>query len=379
MSGCIDCLQTLKKDKTIMFITGNFSSGGAPKMLTFAVNQACRFFSEVHIVSFTKTKPYYQLDKKVVVHYMDSLAPQNPRIFRYFDRVRYIKKVADAVKPCVVFSFRTVEALYAKLGAPPNAIVVASERGNPEKKDLKYRIIARLIFRRCDLLIFQTSGVANFFGKQVQGKYRIIPNPFLIEGEDPGIYIGKREKRIVSVSRLSKEKNIPMLIKAYKKSIACGEYKLEIYGDGAERDKLESLVKKLKIENHICFMGETSNVAHEIYKASLYINASNSEGMPNSQIEAMGLGIPCIATKCMVGKSNPLIINGINGISVSVNDDKALANAINTIIANDELAFRLGREGARIREKLSSDEIKVLWNSLFRKILELATWKDRND
>lgn len=370
--------QLLGKDKVVLFVTGNFSSGGAPKMLTFAVNQACRFFSEVHIVSFSETRPYYQLDKKVVIHYMNSQASKKLRVCRYLDRIRYIRKVADRIHPCVVIAFRTAEALYAKLGAPKNALVVASERGNPKKINYKYRIIAKIIYKRCDFLLFQTKGAAECYGKEIKGKFSIIPNPFHIEGEDPGIYRGKRDRKIVSVSRLSKEKNIQMLIKAYSKSKACGEYTLAIYGDGAERNKLESLTKKLNIENYVYFMGETSNIAKEIHKASLYINASNSEGMPNSQIEAMGLGIPCIATRCMVGESNPLIINGVNGLSIPVNDEKALVSAINAVIADDALASRMSIEGAKIREQLSPDKIIVLWNSFFQKIIELASRNNKN-
>ena len=76
------------------------------------------------------------------------------------------------------------------------------------------------------------------------------------------------------------------------------DYSLIIYGDGECRDKLVQLSEKLKLQERIFFPGMVYDVAQRIYESSVFVLTSFSEGMPNTLIEAMCLGLAVISTDC---------------------------------------------------------------------------------
>lgn len=353
--------EIMRKNKdTVLFVTGNFSFGGAPKMMTFVANNACDVFRNVHIVSFTKTPPRYKLRDDIAVHFLE--IPSNA--LKYLKRLYQLKTIMKQINPDVIVAFRTAEVMYASLVRSSKMILIGSERGNPEKASLKYRIIAKIFFPKCNRLVFQTEQAALHFGMKIQKKSVVIPNPLEIAGTDPGVFKATRDRRIVIVARLVKDKNIEMAIRAFSDSTARNSYVLEIYGDGPELQPLRKLVEDLAIQNRVLFMGDTFNVAEKIFKASIFINSSNSEGMPNSQMEAMGLGITCIATTCMAGNSNSLIRNRENGLLVPVGDQNALMEAINELVADPKKCETIGQEGSNIRYTYSSEIIRERWNRL---------------
>ena len=128
------------------------------------------------------------------------------------------------------------------------------------------------------------------------------------------MYIGERTKRIVAVGRLEAQKNYPLLIKAfYLISNEFKDYIVEIYGEGQERSELSKLINELNLNNRVLLMGRHSDVHERIKDASLYVLSSDYEGMPNALMEAMALGLPCIATNCSGGGPKTLITNEVNG------------------------------------------------------------------
>ena len=83
----------------------------------------------------------------------------------------------------------------------------------------------------------------------------------------------------------------------------------------------------------------------------LFILSCNAEGMPNSLMEAMAVGLPCISTDCPTGPSD-LIDNEINGVLIPVDNEEALINAVNNMIYNPKEAYQMGK---RAKEKMKSN------------------------
>jgi glycosyltransferase involved in cell wall biosynthesis len=121
-------------------------------------------------------------------------------------------------------------------------------------------------------------------------------------GIDSSIFINKMEKRekiILAVGALKKEKSYNNLIIAFKKVVNnFPHYSLHIAGEGRLKEELKSLVKKVGLGNNIIFCGNLDKVQLiEKYNiAEAFILSSNSEGFPKVVLEALFTGCKVIAT-----------------------------------------------------------------------------------
>lgn len=105
----------------------------------------------------------------------------------------------------------------------------------------------------------------------------------------------------------------------------------------------------------------TDEVKERLKASSLYILSSNTEGMPNSLMEAMAMGLPVISTDCPCGGPKMLISHGVNGLLVPVGDGEAMMTAMKQLMENEELAKRLGEKALEIRETLNPVRVNRQW------------------
>lgn len=296
----------------------------------------------------------------------DESALQGGRIRNFCVRFGALREIWSAYKPDVILSFLGKNNLMAVATAAflPSKVAV-SVRGEPtmEYEGRLMQMIARFVFRFADGVVLQTEGARAFFPKAVQKKSVILSNPLNEQFLNKRI-CEEREDLIVAAGRLDENKNHAMLIHAFAK--IAEEYpavKLVIYGEGTLRTVLEALVEEKGLGGRISLPGNVSDVADHICKARIFTLTSNTEGMPNSIMEAMALGIPVIATDCPCGGPSALIEDGVNGLLVPVGDAFALADAFRRIFEDREFELRL-RENARgITQKLSPDRVDGEWEA----------------
>ena len=110
-------------------------------------------------------------------------------------------------------------------------------------------------------------------------------------------------------------------------------------------------------------MGSVTDVAERIANAKVFALTSNTEGMPNSLMEAMALGLPVVSTDCPCGGPAMLIEQGENGLLVPVGDSDALAEAFRKILSDEEFAGKLGRKAYEITKRLNPDTVNSEWES----------------
>ena len=108
--------------------------------------------------------------------------------------------------------------------------------------------------------------------------------------------------------------------------------KLDIFGTGEIKEELLAEIEEKGLQNNVFLKGWTTNTVKEYCEHDIYLMTSNFEGMPNSLMEAMAVGLPCISTDCETGPSD-LIDDGVNGYLVKVNNATELAEKIKQIIA----------------------------------------------
>ena len=101
---------------------------------------------------------------------------------------------------------------------------------------------------------------------------------------------------------------------------------------------------------------------HEIMRNSaMYVSSSDYEGISNSMLEALGMGVPTVVTDCPVGGARMMIKNGINGILVPVGDAKALYEGMKKIIEDEEFSKKISAEAAKVCDEYPLRKISQKW------------------
>ncbi len=221
-------------------------------------------------------------------------------------------------------------------------------------------------YQKADCVIFQTPGAMSAFNAQVQKKGVVIPNP--LSGKLPKPYTGTRTKEIVNFCRFSAQKNIPLLLKAFKLlHDEYPEYKLTVYG-GAVTDEEETcmqeckqLVVELGLESSVSFPGFCNNVHEKIVDAAMFVSSSDFEGLSNSMIEAMAIGLPVVCTDCPAGGASYMIEDGVNGLLTPVGDVESLYRAMRRVVEDSELAEKMASNAGQVRERLKLEKIADEW------------------
>ena len=138
----------------------------------------------------------------------------------------------------------------------------------------------------------------------------------------------------------------------------------EFLREGALRKDYEMQIQELGLGGSVKLPGFASNLPEEINKATMYISTSNHEGISNSMLEALGMGVPTIVTDCPVGGAKMFVHTGDNGILIPMNDKKQLVEAMNEIVANRNYARRISLGAVKIRKQLDMSEISKQWLNL---------------
>lgn len=292
--------------------------------------------------------------------------PVGQGFFRiYCDLVKAYKKILK-VKPnavAVSLSVMTNFALGACAPFVKNKIVI-SDRNDPRRRPAGRvkQYVRDLAFRQADVLILQTEDVKEYYQKRIRRTGVVIPNPINSDMPAVGEYDRERRKTIVTASRLNKQKNLGLLIRAFARlAVEYPSYTLEIYGRGEEENTMKQLVQNLKLENRVHFMGFSNHLYEDIMDCAMYVCSSDYEGISNSLLEALGLGIPTISTDCPVGGSRLLIENNVNGVLIDVGDENALYQQMKRLIDNPQFAYELSRNAVKVREKYNVQQIAERW------------------
>ena len=298
---------------------------------------------------------------------------QKGRIHNLRLRHRRLQDIWKAIKPDLILSFIGKNNIMALSTATREGFkVVVSVRADPDWEYCTTALKAGMLanFGKAEGVIVQSNGAKEKFPGYIQKRCVILPNPM-----DPSFvrkrYVGEREKKIVMVARLHENKNQAFVMECFKEATRdrFKDYKLVFYGDGPDRIKLQHKAATLGIDDRVEFKGNVKHVAEHIEKARLFILASGHEGMPNSLIEAMSLGLACISTDCPCGGPRDLIVHGVNGLLVPVNDKKAMTEAILRVLEDDRLSNDMGEAATKVQQRFAPDVANAAWKEYFDSIL----------
>ena len=344
----------------ILFFCPSLIAGGLERVLSVLSSPIADYYDEVIFITWYDRPIFYKIDKRVTV----VCAEKQCGSVRCFRKMRWLRTYVKNVQPDVLFSFSSpfsMIALVSLLGIKTK--VVVAERNDPACFRWGYvaKILRNLLFLKAHGILVQTETSRMHLWKPLLMKSVIIPNPLLIDSEYVGVakYIDCNHI-IVTASRLVPQKRIDLLISVFADFLKTHpDYKLYIFGEGAERDKLMKLISDYELTKEVLFKGTVSNLWDWYKEAEMFVIASEYEGMSNALLEAMAVGLPCISTK--VSGALDVIIDGSNGLLVDINDRDTLLAAMTILADKNELRECIGKKACHIVDELDVTKVAGLW------------------
>lgn len=291
---------------------------------------------------------------------------------QYYDELNALRKHFCSKPEATILSFLQPSIPLTLLAAEglPNRVVV-SERADPYrllKKRYGHNFIKKY-YQRADAVVFQTNDAKNAYPENISKKGTVIFNPVNDNLPDP--YFGEREMFVTTFCRVSRQKNLPLLVAAFAGfHQEFNDYRLKIIGepqnddDRAALNETKLLADKLGVTEYIDFLPFSAQVHDLVIRDAMYINSSDYEGMSNAMLEAMAIGMPVICTDCPIGGANAVINNGKNGILTEIGNVNELCEAMKKIAGDKAFADALSHNAAKIRDDLSLKNTSKKWMEL---------------
>ena len=232
-----------------------------------------------------------------------------------------------------------------------NIHVVIREAGSPASIRSRIRkwIMCKL-YPLADAVVALSPAMAEQLSRDVgvtEKKVHCIPNPV-----DVDFVLGKSHEPLshpmldewqgrvlVAVGRLIPEKDYATLIRSIAMLSDSTNCRLFIVGEGEERALLELLIRHLALESRVVLVGFDANPWRWLARADVYVLSSRSEGHPNTLLEALALGVPCVVTEyddsvCELAKRYGFLFG-------SVGCAGQFASIVDTVLVQDEAKLQL--------------------------------------
>lgn len=194
--------------------------------------------------------------------------------------------------------------------------------------------------------------IADFYGMEA-AKVPVIYNGVDLSRCIPKETYAADNMTLVHVGRFNAQKNHEGLLRAFQKIHA--QYpncRLNLLGDGELRETIEKLADELGIAENVHFLGSQSNVYPFLNEADIFLLPSRYEGMPMTIIEAMGTGLPIVATA--VGGVPDMLTDHQSGLLVEC-EPEAVSRAVLELMDDEALREKLGKNAKKDSRRFSAE------------------------
>lgn len=265
-----------------------------------------------------------------------------------------LRKIFEIEKPDVVHTHRYVMRYAipaARMAGVPRCVHTVHSIAQKENTKLGVRI-NRFFYRRGYSTPVALSTIVQ---RTVQEVYKLPEQkaPVVFNGidlsrcrEKKSYVMEGRPFSILHIGRFTDLKNQDLILKTVEKLKKKGiDFRLKLIGDGENLEAMKDLAKELGLEQEVSFLGLQADVYPFLEQADLFILPSKYEGMPMTLLEAMGTGLPIVASA--VGGIPDMLENGESALLIEPTE-QALEEAIIQLYSSETLRQKLG-QGAILR------------------------------
>lgn len=230
-----------------------------------------------------------------------------------------------------------------------------------------HHLVRKMLFKKLDALVVLTKENYRYYHRFVKNVH-IIPN-FVTPVPEPNK--NDRRKIVMASGRLVHQKGFDLLITAFKGVYErFPDWKLEIYGEGTDREKLENLRDGLGLENAVALPGETQNLGGHFQNAAIFVLSSRFEGFPLVLLEAMSFGLCCVSFAN--GGADELLEHGVNGLLVQKNSPEKMTEAICAMIKERSTREKMGLAAAVTARNYELSNVGKQWTTFLNQLTKKA-------
>lgn len=172
-------------------------------------------------------------------------------------------------------------------------------------------------------------------------------------------------EKVIAIGRYTYQKGFERLIEAWRMlSAQFPDWKLDIIGDGEEREALQNQIHAYGLENQIALLKPTRQIAQLYLDASLLVLSSRYEGLPMVLIEAQTFGLPIVAFQCKCGPKD-VVADKETGFLVPEGDVEKLAKEMSALMKDEALRKEMGRKARLASLRYDENAIMRQWTDLF--------------
>lgn len=236
----------------------------------------------------------------------------------------------------------------------------------PNKYNYKQDVLFESYLKNLDKYIVLTDEDRNNIRKYFEADCERIYNPLSFTSP---LKSKCTEKNVISVGRLVKDqKGFDLLINAFSKiAEKCRDWTLIIVGDGEEKNNLNDLIDRLKLNNQIRIEPFTNQIEKYYINSSIFVSSSRWEGFGLVITEAMECGVPVIAFENS-GPKEIINKNNENGVLVPRNDINTLSSAILDLIRDEEKRKRISLESVERAKDFKIENIIKQWEKILESL-----------
>lgn len=279
------------------------------------------------------------------------------------DGIRYCKSLkVDVVLGILIYPHGYIGQTISRLAHKPYIhITIAGHR--------EFRVFGKIV-ERINLIFFKKSlaisvtgnTTLNYLKSKGFSSQKIIVLPNVIDMESYYSFEQKRTYDIISLSRLDKNKNVSLLLRAISRIKGISTINALIVGVGSELENLKNEAEQLAISDRVHFVGWIEeNKKIEIYNScKIFVLCSKGEGFPLSLLEAMACG--CVPVVSGVGDITDVVRNKENGFVVKdLDNEEELSCVLNDLLFNPEKISILSKEATKVRDTYGYGNISKTW------------------
>ena len=362
----------------LTIVIHSLQGGGAERVTAMLANQwACRGWS-VTIATLADGPDSYRLEPNVRRVKLGVAAASHGVVdaaWRNWVRVRELRRLLRTERPDVVLAMMATSAVLCVLASRGlGARVIVSERIHPPMLNLGWiwDQARRLTFPLADRVVVLAEESRRWMeSRHKRVRVVVIPNPVCMPlqpgdpFQDPARIVPATSRVLLAVGRLDEQKGFDVLIAAFAAlADRYPEWALVIAGDGPRRADLAAQARDAGLASRVLLPGHVGNLANWYRRADLFVLSSRFEGFPNVLIEAMAHGCAVVSFDCDTGPRD-IVRDHVDGVLVRpVGDAGALSGALATVMADDGLRSRLGRNAVAVAERFSLDRVMRCWDDV---------------
>lgn len=354
----------------VLFIKNRLLYGGAEKMMLFVARSFLKDGHDVSILLYDSESITQEIEKGISIYNYKFTCNG---ALKHVKIIRRICSVVKSINPDIIISFLHFPNFYSSIvGKLLRIPVIISERGNPYALNSFKDKVLYSFYNLATGAVFQSEGAKRYFSKSLQDRSCIIPNPVISK---PGLKkynssLNNHEISFIARMDIHQKRQDLMIMALNIVRKVYPDVKLRLWGTGKDLEHVQQLVNDYKLNDFVSFCGYTTTPEEEMVKTEVFVLSSDYEGIPNSVIEAMSVGMPVVATDCDPGGVRLLIEDGINGFIVNKGDYKAIAERIIEMFDNEHLRCKISKEAYKINTNYSEVVIAAKWLDYAKNVLK---------